>query len=162
MDDEKQDPDIIIEIAANVEDIDIDLPDLQNLAKNICSRFELKKTTVNIAIVDDTEIIKINKQFLNRQNSTDVISFDLSDEQTNNTKTFDLIVNAQRAKTQAHQRGHSTQAELALYITHGLLHNLGFDDLDEKNAKKMHQTEDEILKKHGFGIVYNSKEKIAD
>ena len=47
------------------------------------------------------------------------------------------------------------EAELALYITHGLLHNLGFDDSTEMQAKKMHDTEDEILRQSGFGLVYN-------
>jgi probable rRNA maturation factor len=71
-------------------------------------------------------------------------------------KSFEIIVNAQKAKSEGKKRGHSQQAELALYITHGLLHNLGFDDLTVKKAKAMHHLEDEILQQHGFGKVYNS------
>ncbi len=48
-------------------------------------------------------------------------------------------------------------AELALYVTHGLLHQLGFDDATPEQAQKMHQAEDEILQHMGFGVVYNSR-----
>ena len=63
------------------------------------------------------------------------------------------------AVRQANQRGHSSEAELALYITHGLLHNLGFDDSTKKQARKMHETEDKILQEFGYGIVYNKSIK---
>jgi probable rRNA maturation factor len=59
------------------------------------------------------------------------------------------------AVRQANLRGHTSEAELALYITHGLLHNLGFDDSAENQARKMHETEDEILQEFGYGMVYN-------
>jgi probable rRNA maturation factor len=63
------------------------------------------------------------------------------------------------AVRQALLRNHSSQAELALYITHGLLHNLGFDDTAEDQAEEMHNTEDEILKQLGYGLVYNTQIK---
>jgi len=66
------------------------------------------------------------------------------------------VVNAEKAVKEAKLRGHSAQAELALYITHALLHNLGFDDSTQVKAKKMHDTEDEILQQFGFGLIYNS------
>ena len=71
------------------------------------------------------------------------------------TKSFELVVNAEKAARQANSRGHSSEAELALYITHGLLHQLGFDDSTNSRAKKMHDTEDEILQQQGFGLIYN-------
>ena len=69
---------------------------------------------------------------------------------------FELVVNGEMAVRQAKLRGHSGEAELALYVTHGLLHNLGFDDSTQNRAKKMHDTEDEILEQVGYGAVYNS------
>jgi len=38
-----------------------------------------------------------------------------------------------------------------------MLHNLGFDDTAEKEADRMHQMEDKILTKYGFGKVYNAE-----
>ncbi|MHC4115744.1 MAG: rRNA maturation RNase YbeY, partial [Planctomycetota bacterium] len=104
---------------------------------------------------------QINKHFLNRTTDTDVISFDLSDNQKTTGKKkkqkfLELVVNGEKAVKEAQKRAHSSQAELALYITHGLLHHLGFDDSQPENAKKMHDAEDEILQQQGFGVVYNA------
>jgi probable rRNA maturation factor len=61
------------------------------------------------------------------------------------------------AVRQANLRGHSSEAELALYITHGLLHNLGFDDSTQGQAEKMHNIENEILQQLGYGPIYNGE-----
>jgi len=151
----KQKPDFVVQIAKNFKNIDISLPKLKKLVKVICNRFKLSKATISIAIVDDTQIRKVNKQFLNKDNPTDCLSFNLSDKKTNSVKSFELVVNGEMAVRQANLRGHSSEAELALYITHGLLHNLGFDDSTKKQAEKMHNTEDEILQQLGYGPVYN-------
>ena len=149
----KQEQDIVVQIAKNFKDIDVNLPRLKKLVKAVCTRFKLSKATVSIAIVDDTEIRNVSKQFLNRSSTTDCLSFNLSDNDAK--KSFELVVNAEKAVKEANLRGHSSEAELALYVTHGLLHNLGFDDSTQGQAKKMHDTEDEILQQLGYGLVYN-------
>ena len=149
----KQEQDIVVQIAKNFKDIDVNMPRLKKLVKAVCTRFKLSKATVGIAIVDDAEIRKVNKQFLNRSSATDCLSFNLSDNDAQ--KSFELVVNAEKAVKEANLRGHSSEAELALYVTHGLLHNLGFDDSTQGQAKKMHDAEDEILQQLGYGSVYN-------
>jgi len=152
----KKQQDIIVQIAKNFDGIDDCLPQVEKLVRNICSRFSLSKATVSIAIVDDVQIRKLNTQFLKHKTTTDCLSFDLSDDEVpQSPKFFELIVNGEMALRQAKLRGHSRKAELALYITHGLLHNLGFDDATPGKARKMHDTEDEILQQLGYGLVYN-------
>jgi probable rRNA maturation factor len=153
----KQDQNIIVQIAKNFKNIDIRLPRLKKLVEVICNRFKLSKATISIAIVDDTQIRKVNKQFLNQDIPTDCLSFDLSDNKKSSVKSFELIVNGEMAVRQANLRGHSSEAELALYITHGLLHNLGFDDSTQDHAKKMHNIENEILQQLGYGPIYNGE-----
>jgi probable rRNA maturation factor len=160
----KQDQDIIIHIAGNFKNINVSLSKLKKLAKAVCDRFarhEMRNTRyeISIAIVDDTRIQELNSQFLNRKAATDCLSFDLSDDEKEsefrNSRILELVVNGEMAVRQADLRGHSGEAELALYITHGLLHNLGFDDSTQNQARKMHETEDEILQQLGYGLVYN-------
>jgi rRNA maturation RNase YbeY len=155
----RRDQDIVIQITKNFKGINISADKIKKLAKAVCRRFGKLESTdikyhIGIVIVDDNEIQKFNREFLNRRVSTDCISFDLSDDQERQ-KVFDLVVNGQMAVRQAKLRGHSSEAELVLYITHGLLHNLGFDDSTKSRARKMHETEDEILQEFGYGIVYN-------
>ena len=174
MDTIKQDQDIVVQITKSFKDIDLNLPKLKKLVEAVCKRFKLLKATVGIAIVGDAEIRKLNKRFLNCNSVTDSLSFDLSDNGTDtsaisdlripvkNRKLFELVVNAERAVKEAKLRGHSSEAELALYITHGLLHNLGFDDSQQAEAEKMYRTEDEILQQLGFRLVYNKKHQMVD
>jgi len=152
---------VAIHIAKNFEDINVSLPKLKKLVKATCKRFNISEATVSIAIVGNTEIRKLNKRFLNRNHSTDCLSFDLSDS-NQQPKSFELVVNAEKALKEATRRGHSAEAELALYITHGLLHNLGFDDSKPSQAEKMHDAEDEILQQQGFGLVYNKSNRIPN
>ena len=155
MKDKKQQKDLAIEITKDFDGIEVDLAKFEKLVHAVCGLFDLTKAVISITIVGDAQIGKVNAQFLDHDHGTDVISFDLSDTDSA-SKVFDLVVNAQMAIRQAEHRPHSSEAELALYITHGLLHNLGFDDQYPEQAKKMHQTEDKILQQQGFGLVYNS------
>jgi len=147
--------DIQVHFDLEADEADVDLSRLESLVRAICTEFKLSSAEVNISIVDDTGIIQTHREFLGQDKTTDVISFDLSDTFEPH-RTFQLVVNAQMAARQARQRGHSTEAELALYITHGLLHNLGFDDAAAEQARRMHEKEDELLQTHGFGIIYHS------
>ena len=159
----KQDQEIIVHIARDFKDIEVRLSELKKLVKAICKRFKLSKAAVSIAIVDDAQIRELNKQFLNSKSATDCLSFDLSDDEVpQSPKSFELIVNGEMAVREANLRGHSSEAELALYITHGLLHYLGFDDSTESQARKMHDMEDEILQQLGYGLVYNKGERISN
>ena len=156
---------VVVQIAKNFKDIDVCLPKLEKLVKAVCNRFTRNdvgdtRYEISIAIVDDAEIRKLNRQFLNRKSTADCLSFDLSDDDTEGApKSFELVVNAEIAVKEADLRGHSSEAELALYITHGLLHNLGFDDSTQAQARKMHHTEDEILQQLGYGLVYNKNSR---
>ncbi len=150
---------ITVQISKNFRSIDANLSRVKRLIRDICVRFELANAIINIAIVDDEQILQLNKQFLNRNCATDCLSFDLTDGyEPDSCRLLDLVISGETAVRQAALRGHSTEAELALYITHGLLHNLGFDDSTPEKAKKMHDTEDEILQQFGYDLVYNNNE----
>ncbi len=148
---------IVVQVAQNYRNIDLPLIRLKKLVRSICRRFEVKNATISVAIVDHEEMLKINNRFLNRIGTSDCLSFDLSDDTSSESiKYFEVIVNGEKAIEESRSRGHSAEAELALYITHGLLHNLGFNDSSIEQAQKMHQTEDEILQHFGYGLVYNN------
>lgn len=125
---------------------------ITQLAQHICSIFYHEDITVNIRIVDNNTILQANKDFLDHDYVTDVISFDMSDD---TEKCFDIIVNAELAINNAQKLNIAPLSELSLYICHGMLHNFGFDDADPKKAEKMHKKEDEILHALGYGYVYN-------
>ncbi len=151
---------VIVHITREFKNIICPRRKLIKLVRVICNWFGLVSATVSIAIVGNKHIRKLNDKFLSHKNVTDCLAFDLSDGKTGH-RLLELVVNGEKAKSEAAKRGHCAQAELALYITHGLLHNLGFDDLLPKKAKQMHRLEDEILQQQGFGLVYDNERKIV-
>ena len=148
--------DIKINLDVRCDVIDFSRRKFADIIKKTTIKFGIKNAVINFAVVDDAEIISINRQFLNKKKITDVISFDLSDA-NGDKKVFDVAVNAQLAQRQAEITKHSEQAELALYFLHGLLHQLGFDDLTAADAARMHKTEDKILEEFGYGKVFSGR-----
>jgi probable rRNA maturation factor len=155
MPDKKDASDITVNINVSCDGVRFDQRKMIDMIRSVAGQFGIEKANINFAVLGDEEIVKLNQKFLDKTDVTDVISFDISD--ADDLRIFDIAVNAEMAQRQAQAAGHSVQSELALYFLHGLLHNLGFDDSTACKAAKMHKTEDEILKKSGYGIVYNQK-----
>lgn len=57
----------------------------------------------------------------------------------------DIFINVQAVKTQAEEYGHSQHREVCFLFTHGLLHLLGYDHMEEADEKVMFSLQDEIL-----------------
>jgi len=142
-----------IEFEVQVDPLPADIQKLHAAAEIAMRQYRERPATITISVVDDKEMKKIHKQFLKKSSTTDVLSFDLSDT-FQRRRVFALAVNAEMAARQARRRDHSVEAEIALYIIHGLLHHLGFDDDTPEHARRMHRAENTILQKAGFGRVY--------
>ncbi len=156
----EEDPDqqVAVQIANICDDITIAPKNIEELTNEICRRFDIDHAIISIAIADDEHITRLNKQFLNKDNTADVISFDLSDDYDKKEKCFEIVVNAQQAIRQSGIRQHDSQTELMLYIAHGLLHQMGFDDQRPDLAEKMHKTEEQILQNLGYDYIYDIKD----
>ena len=146
---------IDVEIHQSFDGIDLDCHAIEILVRIVCQAYEVTDAMVSVAVIDHEETCRLNARYLDHEGTTDCFSFDLTDEgQTR--RDFEVIVNGEKAIEQARLRGHSAQAELALYLTHGLLHNLGHDDGVEDEARAMHAEEDRILRALGYGAIYQN------
>ena len=99
---------------------------------------------VDITIVDGEEMASLNRRLLGHRGRTDVISYDLSDETTPGIVT-QLIVCGDVAVRQGPPHGYRPQHELMLYIIHGLLHMMGYDDTAVRAGAAMHARQEELL-----------------
>ena len=122
--DERRKRHIVVRFIEEFRSVKFDLSGLGKLVKAVCFRFGLSEATVNIALIDDARMRRLNKQFFNRNTATDCLSFDLSDNRVKSGEDFELAVNAETAVREASRRGHSAEAELALYVIHCLLESL--------------------------------------
>ncbi len=117
---------------------------ITQLVKFVARAQGLKVNLVDIAVVSGPQIAAINLQYLKHRGSTDVISFDLSDAGSGRL-SCQIIVCGSVAVTQARKLASGPQKELLLYITHGLLHVIGYDDTSGSAAAKMHARQELLL-----------------
>lgn len=122
--------------------------------------------SLSVVLTDNRHIRDLNREYLGHDLSTDVISFPLEDldwpvSPGNGGINGEIIASAELASQQAQARNLDPQAELLLYLVHGLLHLMGYDDRTHQEAKQMHEREDELLEGLGFGSVYASRAPAA-
>ena len=106
---------------------------------------------LSVVLVDDDGIVELNRRFLGRDRVTDVLAFPY---ETNERIEGEIIVNAELARRVARDHPHSAEDELMLYIVHGLLHMLGYDDHSEEDARRMRRREQEVLNAAGRSVEY--------
>jgi probable rRNA maturation factor len=128
---------------------------IRELVQFVCRRFRIRRASIDLAITDNPGMRRVNRRFFASSAVTDCISFDLTDPMELG-RCFSIVANAELAQRQALLRRHSSRSELALYIVHGMLHQLGFDDLTVAKAERMHRQEDRLLEQAGYGTVYHN------
>lgn len=110
---------------------------------------------VNFAVifVNDEEIHTMNRDFRGVDRPTDVITFALQDDMADfecenseiSQELGDIFISVNTAKRQAEEYGHSLEREICFLFTHGLLHLLGYDHMNEEDEKVMFELQDRIL-----------------
>ena len=132
---------------------------LQQAVKNVLRGECITNANIRVAIVDDLTIHKANRQFLGHDEPTDVLSFPWKDEtdpanndpecageiSTGSCLEGDIMISAETATRQATEYGWSASDELLLYLIHGTLHLLGYDDHDESDRAEMRDRERHYL-----------------
>ena len=102
------------------------------------------------AVVDADEIASLNRRYLDRDEVTDVLSFDLSEAGSPDVSA-QIVVCGDMAAEVGPRHGLSADDELMLYVIHGLLHLMGYDDAETRQAERMKTRQEELLAKFGMG-----------
>ncbi|MBO5963695.1 MAG: rRNA maturation RNase YbeY [Bacteroidales bacterium] len=110
--------------------------------KQIIENKGCKLGTISYILCDDDYLLEINKQFLQHDNYTDIITFDYVE---NGIVNGDIFISVERVEENASLFQTSKQDELMRVFAHGVLHLLGFKDKTEQEAKQMRQAENESL-----------------
>ncbi|MBQ9212817.1 MAG: rRNA maturation RNase YbeY [Bacteroidales bacterium] len=129
----------------NFEDVEFVLPDTKILSSWI--EFAIKnesKILGNISYIfcSDEYLWNMNKQFLQHDYYTDIITFDYV---KNNIISGDLFISYDRIKDNAEKFNVLRETELLRVMIHGVLHLVGYDDITYELEKEIHQKEDFYL-----------------
>lgn len=104
---------------------------------------------ISIAVVEDGQMHALNRKYLDHDYPTDVLSFVLSDEEEQ--LQGEIIVSSDYAAREAEIYKWRTEDEILLYVIHGSLHLVGYDDQDPASKAKMREQERRHLS--SFGLV---------
>jgi probable rRNA maturation factor len=147
-----------IAIATPQEAVPVDRGRMRAVVRAVLEGEQVCKADLSLAFVDNATIHTLNKRYLDHDEPTDVLSFPLG-ERGGGSLSGEVVIGAEVARDQAALRGHDVEAELALYVIHGLLHLCGYDDHDPADADAMRQRERHYLQKLGLPDVTPQPEK---
>lgn len=123
---------------------------------------------ISLTLTDNDGINVINKEFREIDRATDVLSFPLIEYEKAGEFDFlekrddcfnpesgelmlgDIVISLDKVQQQAHDFGHSVTREYAFLIAHSMLHLMGYDHMEEREAEIMEKKQSEILE--GLGI----------
>jgi len=108
----------------------------------VIEKYHKKAGDIDYIFCSDEEILKMNKQYLNHDYYTDIITFDYSE---NDVVSGDLFISLNTVKSNSEKFGTIYEEELHRVMIHGILHLCGFKDKTPADEKLMREKEDEAL-----------------
>lgn len=105
---------------------------------------------VSIVFTNDKDIKRLNKKYFRKDSPTDVIAFPIERATKGSSRSKpnilgDIVICIDEARRNALNFKTSTKYEVCLYLVHGILHLLGYDDIRASDRKKMRAREKAIL-----------------
>ncbi len=122
------------------------------LKKEYGGEYEKNDYYLSFLITTDEIIREINREYRNKDTSTDVISFAYNETENVGPLNIlgDIVISFEKVTEQAKEYGHSVEREFYYVLSHGLLHLLGYDHIDENEKKIMREREEEILTEFNY------------
>lgn len=114
---------------------------------------------VSVTFVSNEKIQEINREYRDKDQPTDVISFAMEELGEGEIQLTgidiprilgDIIISIPKAEEQAEEYGHSFIRELGFLAVHGFLHLLGYDHETEEDEKQMFTKQKEVLNEYGL------------
>uniref|UniRef100_A0A7C4Y9R6 Endoribonuclease YbeY n=1 Tax=candidate division WOR-3 bacterium TaxID=2052148 RepID=A0A7C4Y9R6_UNCW3 len=111
------------------------------IAKKVIKKEKIKGE-ISITIVDDEYMKELNRNYKNKNRTTDVVSFYYKENEKFKTIGGDIYISIEQA---SRQKKRNLLKELKLLVIHGLLHLAGYNDTTKKERKIMRKKEREYL-----------------
>ena len=133
-----------VKIASPQEIVPLDRGKLRELVRSVLSGEDVADYEISLAFVDNPTIHRLNKQFLDHDEPTDVLTFPYTDPGAKKLEG-EVVIGYEVATEYAADRGHELALELVLYVVHGCLHLCGYDDTTDAAAADMRAAERKYL-----------------
>jgi rRNA maturation RNase YbeY len=127
---------------------------IHSLIANLSSKLSFKLESLSINFVDAEYLLNINKDYLNHNFNTDIITFNYSG--SNSLLDGELFISVDEAINNSLKFKVTLDSEIIRLVIHGILHLLGFDDEETSKKRKMKKEEDfftELFEKEYKNII---------
>ena len=141
---------ITVEIADEQKSHPIDHARLKKAVRLVLKDAGIERAEISIAIIDDARMHALNRQYLQHDYPTDVLSFVLERDEAAKSLDGEIIASADYAAREAPRYGWTADDELLLYVIHGCLHLVGHDDHAPGDQAKMRAEESRYLAHFGL------------
>jgi len=154
-----------VQVAANVSDVPADL-DIQNWLEQVIAQVgndTARSVEISVKIVDEAEGRALNRQFRQKDNATNVLSFPLLDAELPELPAEmplamgDIVICAPVVAREASEQGKNSLDHWAHMLVHGALHLFGYDHETEVEAQEMEMLEARILAVRGVKNPYETR-----
>jgi probable rRNA maturation factor len=135
-------------LVANETDADVEVERLEAAVRTALLGTMFAEGMISVAIVDDPTIHQLNRQYLQHDYPTDVLSFTL--ESAPPRLVGEIVASIDTAAELATEAGWSAAEELVLYVVHGTLHLAGYEDKAPEAGSKMRAAELAVLRRLGI------------
>ena len=120
---------------------------IERIIRNILRHEGVRQAELSFVFVSRQKIQALNRKYLKRPYATDVLAFDLGEKKSPRSPLIgEIVISTDAVMTNSRLFQTNPPQELILYVIHGLLHLLGFDDHRKKDVIKMRRKEGELLK----------------
>ncbi len=117
--------------------------------KQVAESYGKKVGSIAYIFCDDEKILEVNRQYLQHDYYTDIITFDYCEDEemmgNPNTISGDLFISLDTVRTNAEQQGATYEEELHRVIIHGVLHLVGINDKGPGEREIMEAAENKAL-----------------
>lgn len=136
---------MLIHIENNQTDVMLDVSKTSQIVSEVLKLEKKRCDEVSVYFVDSEEICRLHELYFNDPSVTDCITLPIDDpDEKGYCVLGDVFVCPKTAKEYINKEGGDLFEEISLYVIHGILHLLNYDDIDEEEEKLMRLAE----KKH--------------
>jgi len=136
----------VISVSNRQRRVKVTARDVRAVIAAVYAAEEAGEPDISVALVNDRVIREVNREYLDHDWATDSIAFSYEDDPSPDAVTGEVIVSGETALRVAEELGKDPRYELLLYVAHGTLHLLGWDDETPAMRRRMNARADRILR----------------
>ncbi len=139
---------LLVDVVSSCKKIPVSILFIRTVLRQTLLNEGIRNARVNLFLVSDPAIKKLNRRFLLKNSFTDVLSFDLRlGKKASDQLAADIVISVDRARSMAKDLNISFQEEICRYVIHGVLHLTGYDDTSTALKDRMWKRQEYLLMK---------------